>query len=281
LQIEAGPLFSVSVPFIADFFTEGSFTVDGPLLDAPKVCPDGSVTLTRGTVSIGSTRFRLDNDEEQTATFVPEQGLDPTLDVSLQTQVIETTRQPETSDPSQTEITDAPNTGANFGAAESIRILARVQGRATKLLADEDDLEEILVLESNPRRSDAEILSLLGQGVLGGGSPLGLASSLTGGLQAAIADALGLSQFSIFPLAVADSGDSAEGDGGASTSIELAAETGVDITNDVTFSVLAILTQQQPLLYSLRYRVNEKISVRGLTDLSANDSLTVNFETRF
>ncbi|MEO0947737.1 MAG: translocation/assembly module TamB domain-containing protein, partial [Cyanobacteria bacterium J06641_5] len=281
LQIEAGPLFRVSVPFIADFFTEGNFRVDGPLLDVPKACPEGTVTLTRGTVSIGSTRFRLDNEQEQTATFVPQQGLDPTLDVSLRAQVLEATRQPETSDPSQTEITDEPNTGGNFGAAESIRISAQVQGRATQLLANEEDLEEILILSSNPRRSDGEILSLLGQGVLGGGSALGLASSLTGGLQAAVADALGLSQFSIFPLAVADSGDSAEGDGGASTSIELAAETGIDLTNKVTFSVLAILTQQQPLLYSLRYRVNEKISVRGLTDLSANDSLTVNFETRF
>ena len=280
LNVEVGSLFDVSVPFIADFFTEGKFVLDGPLLDVPQICPEGNVTLTRGTVAIGSTRFRLDNEQTQMATFVPEQGLDPTLDVSLQAQVVETTRQPEITDPSQAEISEDLNTGSDFGAAQSVRISAIVRGRATSLLT-ENELEEILTLESTPRRSDGEILALLGQGVLGGGSALGLASSLTGGLQAAIADALGLSQFSLFPIAIADSGESAEGDGGNSTSIQLAAETGIDLTNKVTFSVLAILTQQQPLLYSLRYRVSDKISVRGLTDFSANDRLTVDYETRF
>lgn len=282
-DIEVDPLFSVQIPVVASFFVEGGFSLDGPLLEVPKLCPEGVVELTRGTISIGSARFRLDNSERQTATFIPEQGLDPTLDVTMQAQVVETTRQSEIADPSQTEIADSSGmSAAAFGSAETIDVMARVQGRTTSLIAQQN-LGEVLALESTPGRSESEILALIGQGALGGGSALGLASSLTGGLQAAVANALGLSEFSLFPIPVADSSDDEEDDddGDGTTTLQLAAETGIDITNRLTFSVLAILTDQQPLLYSVRYRLSDTTSIRLLTDFEANDSATVNFDTRF
>ncbi len=282
--IEVGPLFSVQVPVVASFFVEGQFDLNGPLLEVPKLCPEGTVDLTRGTVAIGSTRFRLDKSEPQTATFVPEQGLDPTLDVSLQAQVVETTRQPEIADPSQTEIAESSGISANaLGSSQTVDVRARVQGRATSLIAQRN-LGEVLSLDSTPSRSESEILALIGQGALGGGSALGLASSLTGGIQAAIADALGLSEFSVFPLPLADDDDDdddSDDDGEGTTSVQLVAETGIDITDSITLSILAVLTDQQPPIYSLRYRITERIFFRAFTDFGVNEQATINYETRF
>lgn len=51
---------------------------NGTLID-PK--PSGVIELKRGQVNLFATQFRLDKEGANTATFVPELGLDPVLDV--------------------------------------------------------------------------------------------------------------------------------------------------------------------------------------------------------
>ncbi|MHC5827605.1 MAG: translocation/assembly module TamB domain-containing protein, partial [Nostoc sp.] len=161
--------------------------------------PDGVIRLTGGRLSLFSTEFTLARGYEQTARFIPSQGLDPTLDVRLtaivpeasarNTQILESPLSAEVSDVSAN----------NFGTLRTVTVQARVNGPASKL---GDSLE----LTSEPSRSRGEIVGLLGGSILGSfgqtDATQGLtnfaSSTILGGLQGsitAIGQAVGFSEF--------------------------------------------------------------------------------------
>jgi translocation and assembly module TamB len=255
---------------ILNFLASGTLTLNGPL---DSIKPEGTIQLDRGQVNLFTTQFRLSRDYENTARFVANRGLDPILDVRLIASVTESTQRRLPTSAVSSEISDAPALG--YGSVQTVRIQARALGPASQLA---DNLE----LTSSPSRSEAEIVALLGGSfvdTLGrGDSTLGLVnlagSALLGNVQNIIGDALGLSEFRVFPTTIND-------DKRRTSTLGLAAEAGVDISRSFSVSVLKELTTDQPFQYNLRYRVNDKVLLRGGTDFSGDSRAMIEYENRF
>lgn len=270
LQLILGKGIQITQAPILNFLAEGELTVNGSL---GSLRPRGEIELKRGQVNLFTTQFRLARGYDQTARFTPERGLDPILDVRLVAAVTETNQRRVPTDPLSAEISDALELG--FVRAETVRIQAKVQGPASQLA---DNLE----LTSTPARSETEIVALLGGGfveTLGrGDSTLGLAnlagSALLGNVQNIIGDALGLTEFRLFPTIITNEEE-------RSSTLGLAAEAGVDITRNFSVSVLKELTTNQPFDYSLRYRLNDDLLLRGATNFSGENRAVLEYERRF
>jgi translocation and assembly module TamB len=270
LKLRLGDKVQITKEPILNFLASGNLNINGTL-DTP--LPEGKVELERGQVNLFTTQFRLAKGYPQTATFTPRQGLIPTLDVRLLAVVPETTRSRIPIEPLSAEISDIPST--NLGSIRTIRIEAKVEGRA-------DDLADTLSLESNPRRSQTEIVALLGGGfvdTLGRGeTTLGLAnlagSALLGNVQNAIGDTLGLSEFRLFPTVISSQKR-------GNLTLGLGAEAGIDINPKFSLSVLAILNADQPPQYGIRYRLNDEVLFRGSTDFSGETRAVIEYESRF
>jgi translocation and assembly module TamB len=270
LELTLGRDIQITRAPILNFLASGTLTLNGSL---DNIRPEGTIQLQRGQVNLFTTQFRLARGYENTAQFVPNRGLDPVLDVRLVAAVAEATGRRLPTDPLSAEISD--NLATNFGTVQTVRIQARVEGPASQLA---DSIE----LTSTPSRSESEIVALLGGGfvdTLGrGDSTLGLAnlagSALLGNVQNVIGDALGLSEFRLFPTLSTD-------EKRRTSTLGLAAEAGVDISRNFSVSVLKELTTDAPFEYSLRYRVNNEILLRGATDLSGESRAAVEYERRF
>ncbi|NJN48612.1 MAG: hypothetical protein HC805_00830 [Alkalinema sp. RL_2_19] len=158
---------------------------------------------------------------------------------------------------------------------QTVRIEAKVSGLSSVLF---DNLE----LSSSPSRSRNEIIGLIGGGfvdTLGrGNSTLGIAnlagSALLTNIQGFVGNALGLSEFRLFPTVSTD-------ENRRSSTLGLAAEAGVDITPAISGSVLKILTSDQPAQFGLRYRINDDFLFRGSTDFSGDSRAVLEYNTRF
>ncbi|MBD0346806.1 MAG: translocation/assembly module TamB domain-containing protein, partial [Coleofasciculus sp. Co-bin14] len=273
LQLTLGENIQITRAPILNFLASGTLTINGRI---GNLSPEGTIRLKRGEVNLFTTQFRLARGYENTARFVPKQGLDPILDVRLQALVTEATQRRLPTDPFSAEIRDAPITDLNFGRARTVRVQARVEGPASQLA---DRLE----LTSTPPRSQSEIVALLGGSfvdTLGrGDSTLGLVnlagSALLSNVQNIIGDALGLSEFRLFPTLITDD------EKRRTSSLGLSAEAGVDISRKFSVSILKELTTDQPFQYSLRYRINDNTLLRGFSDFSGNSGAIVEYEKRF
>lgn len=277
LNIELGDRLRVTQQPIINFLASGNLTINGTLGD---LRPSGKINLRAGQVNLFTTQFNLARGYPQTATFTEAQGLDPVLDVRLIASVPEVTgsRLPTTILPSEVLDTATPST--QIGGLQTIRIQARVLGLASQLY-------ENLELTSSPARSPSEIVALIGGGFVAtlgrGDSALGIAnlagSALLTNIQSAIGNALGLSEFRLFPTLTRD--DRARESSNSSSTLGLAAEAAVDITPRVSVSLLRILTSNQPTQFGLRYRLNDQLLLRGSTDFSGDSRAVLEYETRF
>ncbi|OLP17744.1 hypothetical protein BST81_15615 [Leptolyngbya sp. 'hensonii'] len=262
---------------ILRFLATGELILNGPLDD---LSPKGKIRLVAGQVNIFTTTFNLAGGYEHTATFTPKDGLNPTLDVRLITSVPEVVRQRVRSSTSifaSNETEDVPAT--SLGALQTVRIQARVQGSARRIF---DNLE----LTSSPARTQTEIIALLGGSFVNtlgrGDSTLALAnlagSALLTQIQNVIGNAIGFSEFRLFPTVITSKDSRTPSDASA---LGLAAEIGIDITSNLSLSVLRILTVDQPTQFGLRYQLNDQLRVRGSTDFSGDNRGVVEYETRF
>ncbi|MFP4132628.1 MAG: translocation/assembly module TamB domain-containing protein [Halothece sp.] len=283
LKITLGENVNVTRQPILNFLADGSLVLNGTL---DNIRPEGTISLRQGQVNLGLTQFRLAKGYEQTATFIPTQGFDPTLDVRLITSVSETSGSLGGSDGS-TEFQDQ-QLDTSVASLRSVQVEALVRGRASELqpgaLTANND---ILTLSSEPSRSETEILALLGGGLtrgFGDDAALGLAniagSTLLGTFQNTIGDALGLSEFRIFPTLIPTEREEGE-DGGGSSTLGFGAEAGINIGNDFSVSALTIFDTDQKIQYSVRYRLDDSVLLRGTTDFADNDNLIIEYETRF
>jgi translocation and assembly module TamB len=272
LQLTLAENIQLVRPPILNFLATGSLTLNGSLYQ-PR--PQGTITLKSGQVNLFASQFRLDPSEENTAEFSPKRGLDPYLNVQLRASATETTRNAVRTNPSSSEIID-PFT-ANLDSLQTVRIKARIQGYASQLA-------NRIELTSVPPRSQREIITLLGGGFVNtlgrGDTTLGLAnlagSAVFGSLQGAISNKLGLSEFRIFSTRTID-----EKERTSKNQIGIAAEAGIDITKDVSFSVLKILNTDRPPQFGLQYRVNDNTVIRGSTNFSDDSRATIEYEQRF
>lgn len=286
LKINLGNNLRVTRQPIMNFFADGSLTVNGNLAN---LRPQGTITLERGQVNLGPTQFRLAPGYEQTATFLPSQGLDPRLNVRLVASVAETSG---SVGGESTGVEGNKQINPTVGTLQSVQVQALVRGRASELQPGQLTANnDVLTLSSDPNRSQTEILALLGGGLTSGlgqgNTALGLAnlagSTLFGTFQNTIGDALGLSEFRIFPTLIPTETEEGDGEetGSTRSTLGFGAEAGIEISNDFSFSVLTIFNADQTFQYSLRYRLGEDILLRGTTDLSDSQSLIVEYESRF
>ncbi len=263
IQITRSPLLN--------FVGEGDLILTGTLAN---IRPEGMIELKRGQVNLFTTQFRLARGEEQFARFVPGEGLDPFLNVTLRTTVAETTRQPETTAANPAEIRDTLPTG--FGSLESVRVTARVEGAASRLT-------ENLELSSDPPRTESELVALIGGGFIdtfGRGDPtLGLvdfaATNLFGGVQETIRAAIGASDFRIYPTAIIDEEDRSE------SGIGVGGEVGFQITDNISASVVKVLTSSEPFRFGVIYRLNEDFVLRGSGTLEGEGAAAIQYNIRF
>ncbi|MEP0916573.1 translocation/assembly module TamB domain-containing protein [Leptolyngbya sp. DQ-M1] len=263
----------VRAPLI-NFVASGTLTVNGRL-DALR--PEGTIRLRSGQVNLFTTQFVLERGYPQTATFVRDRGLDPVLDVRLIASVPEVTGS-RIATPGTAEVSDSPVSAAsiaNLGSLRTVRIQAKATGPASQLLQN-------LELTSSPSRSRSEIVSLIGGGFVNtlgrGDSALGIAnlagSALLTNIQGFIGNALGLSDFRLFPTLL-DRGQQ------RGSTLGLAAEVGVDITRNLSASVLRVLTADQPTQFGVRYRFSDRLLFRGSTDFSGDTQGVFEYEFRF
>ncbi|MBU7581870.1 MAG: translocation/assembly module TamB domain-containing protein [Nostoc sp. TH1S01] len=263
---------------ILSFNAKGDLTINGTLA---KPLPEGVIRLTGGRVSLFSTEFTLERGYEQTATFTPSQGLDPTLDVRLLAIVPETsaTTNRILESPSSAEISDVSTT--NFGTLRTVRVQARATGRASRL-------NENLELTSQPRRSRGEIVALLGGSILNNFAQTGdvtqgltnlAGSTILGSLQGtitAIGQAIGFNEFRIFPTPITDQTSR------RSSVLDLSAEGVFNVNRDFSVSLSRpLFSSDASFRYNVLYRLNDEILVRGATDLGNENLLLFEYETRF
>jgi hypothetical protein len=82
LRLIVGPELSAVYPFVLNFGVGGEVEVNGAA-DPVLIRPSGAINFERGDINLVATQVRLSREHPNRAVFVPEHGLDPTLDVSL------------------------------------------------------------------------------------------------------------------------------------------------------------------------------------------------------
>ncbi|MEA5463434.1 translocation/assembly module TamB domain-containing protein [Leptothoe sp. PORK10 BA2] len=281
IQIQQGNLLNV--------LARGDLLITGPLIPFRAIEPEGTIRLRSGRINLLTTTFRLAG-RDNTARFIPERGIaDPILDIQLRTTVSETQQNlaVEATAFASSEISDTsidPFQGTT--GLETIRIRADYQGSASNLLESlfiSDSSDTVIELSSSPPRSRQEIINLLsgsyvaalqsGQGVINffGGA-------LLNSLQDFISSTLNLSEFRLFPVTSASRFSSEDSSG---SSLDIATEVGFDVTNNVTLSLVKILTDSTPTEFNLRYRLTDELTIRGTTNFDDRNQVLLEFETRF
>lgn len=277
---------------LLEFAAQGNLVVNGSF---PNLEPDGEIDLTRGYLNLFTSNFRLDSEYRSQALLSPVTGLDPYLDMQLIGSVIESSRQALAVETNNGEIADRSRT---VSSVQSLEVIAEVQASALELIETLNSSRQtglspnnpLISLSSSPRRSETEILALMGgsfvNSIAGGDSNAlvgGLAdiagNALFGNFQRDVQSALGLSEFRVFPTQVIETDD--EETSSAST-LGVAVELGKKVGDRATISILRFLTpENQPTRYNVRYRINDNFTLRGSTDLQGDQRAVIEYEVRF
>jgi translocation and assembly module TamB len=268
LDLELGKNVQITRPPILSFRATGNLIVNGSI---NQPVPDGTIQLEQGGVNLFTTQFNLARGYKHTATFSPSQPRDPNLDIRLFAKVLDVTQ--------SNDFSRVNTTG--LSALESVRVEATINGLASKL-------NENLELTSSPSRSQTEIVALLGGGFVDtqgrADSTLGLiniaGSAVFNNFQSAfnqIGSTFGLSELRIFPTVISENPEA----GRSNSTLELAAEAGVDISSKISVSSIKILTTNDPFQWGINYRINDEFRVRASTNLTDDSRAVVEYQTRF
>ncbi|MEH1904651.1 MAG: translocation/assembly module TamB domain-containing protein [Nostoc sp.] len=268
LDLELGKNVQITRPPILSFRATGNLIVNGSI---NQPIPDGTIRLEKGGVNLFTTQFNLASGYKHTATFSSSQPRDPYLNIRLFAKVLDVTQ--------NNDFSRVNSTG--LSALESVRVEATINSLASKL-------NENLELTSSPSRSQTEIVALLGGGFVDtqgrGDSTLGLiniaGSAVFNNFQSAfnqIGSTFGLSELRIFPTVISDNPEA----GRSTSTLELAAEAGVDISSKISVSSIKILTTNDPFQWGVNYRINDEFRVRASTNLSDDSRGVVEYQTRF
>jgi translocation and assembly module TamB len=271
LRVSLADNVRVLQPPLISFVTQGDLVVNGSL-DAPR--PQGIVAFEQGEVNLFTSIFRVNPRRRNYARFSPEYGLDPYLDVELLTTLSEVTSTRSTLNEFSDPIASA------LGTVDSVRVSAKVDGRASQLLSNFDQAVE---LTSNPNRSQGEILALLSGGlpeaIQGGNPELALAniasSAFLNRVQGLVDKAFGgRAIFRLFPVLIPNEGDRSV--------LAFGGELGYDLTDDFSVSLLQTLTgPEDPTRLNLSYDVNEKLRARTTVSFDGEVAGLLEYRFRF
>jgi translocation and assembly module TamB len=268
LDLELGKNVQITRAPILRFRATGNLIVNGSI---NQPIPNGTIRLEQGAVNLFTTQFNLARGYTHTATFSPSQPRDPNLDIRLFAKVLDVTQ--------SNDFGRVNSTG--LSALESVRVEATINGLASKL-------NENLELTSSPSRSQTEIVALLGGGFVEtqgrADSTLGLiniaGSAVFNNFQSAfnqIGNTFGLSELRIFPTVISENPEA----GRSNSTLELAAEAGVDVSSKISVSSIKILTTNDPFQWGVNYRINDEFRVRASTNLTDDSRAVVEYQTRF
>jgi len=264
MQVTRFPIFN--------FLGEGTLIVNGTL-QRPE--PAGRVNITRGQFNAISARFRLERTYENFVEFKPSQGLNPILNVRVSGAVAEITRVPINSKRPNDLFSPNEVPVSNLGAQRTLQVQASVTG--TALVPD-------IRLTSSPPRSQAEIIALIGGGILqqqGTSDPSTALANFAGStvlnfLQDAIGDALNLAEFNLSPVTTNTTGSSRTG------TLGLSAEAAINVSNSFSLALQRIINDStQPTNFSIRYRVDPNVLLRGNYGSDGNTGISIEYENRF
>ena len=259
LEIALGDRLNIIGRPLYNLTALGSLAVNGTLSD---VRPEGTIALRSGLINLFSTQFRLDKNAPNTATFIPENGLDPILDVALKARVRD--RQAEPAPPvvsgfatAESEVSASVET---VGEVEFIRVEAIAQGPASEIV------DNLTITSSDGSRSQGELLALLGRGAYADLTTASL-TQLTGFLGAGtlanfgntVADVVGLKSFSVFPTT--------DTSPNSSVGVGIGVEATAGIGNRFDISVLEILNSNTPPQLGVEYRFTDNLELRGSSNL--------------
>jgi translocation and assembly module TamB len=269
LQLKLGKNIKITRPPMFSFRATGNVIVNGSLNEP---IPEGTIRLEEGSVNLFTTRFNLVRGYGHKAIFRENQPRDPDLDIQLFAKVLDVIQSTDLNKPNIT----------GLASLETIRVEANIQGPASKI-------GEGLDLTSSPVRSETEIVALLGGGFVdtqerGNDTTLGLiniaGSAVLNNLQEPlnqIGTALGLSELRLFPTIISDTVEA----GRNISSLELAAEAGIDITQRISISTLKILTNSDPFQWGINYRLNDEVRLRATTNLLDDNRGVIEYQKRF
>lgn len=263
-----------NLPFL-DFAAIGSLRLFGPL---DRLQPEGQIELKGGQINLFASQLRLDGSQANTVQFLPERGLDPYLDLHFASAASETNRNNRLPrNPLSSEI-DEPFS-ATQESLQTVRIRAQITGQAS-------ELGQNIQLTSTPRRSEQEIITLLGGGFINTlgqdntQTTVGLAnlagSAVLGTVQGQIGEALGLSEFRIFSTPLVNAEDRLQGN-----QIGVAAEAGIDLTQQLGVSIQKVINSDRPPQWGLRYRINDNTVIRGSSNFDDDSRGVIEFQQRF
>ncbi|MDS3862178.1 translocation/assembly module TamB domain-containing protein [Thermosynechococcaceae cyanobacterium BACA0444] len=277
LQLQLGENFQILRSPVLNFIGQGELTLSGPINNLQ---PQGQIQLVQGRLNLFTSLFRLTPGQPNLVTFNPGDGLDPSLDLNLQTTVQEVSN-PGTLNFGQL----GGNNVTTLGSLTPVRIRAQISGRASQLATN---FRGVVQLSSTPGRSDTEILSLLG----GGFNPnnqaanqlalVNIASAaVLNNIQANIDDFLSnRTTFRLFPALVPPSNNRDSRNNSAV--LALGAEVGYQVTDNVTISAVQLLTvPQDPTRLNVGYQLTDRIRLSTQIGLDGNSVGLIEFRTRF
>jgi translocation and assembly module TamB len=201
--------------------------------------------------------------------------LNPILNVRVSGAVSEVTRVPINSNRPNDLFSPNEVPVSNLGSQRTLQVQASVTG--TALVPD-------IRLSSSPPRSQSEIIALIGGGVLqnqGASDPASALANFAGStvlnfLQDAIGDALNLAEFNLSPVTTNTTGSSRTG------TLGLSAEAAVNVSNSFSIALQRIINDStQPTNFSIRYRVDPNILMRGNYGSDGNRGISIEYENRF
>ncbi|MDJ0677869.1 MAG: translocation/assembly module TamB domain-containing protein [Calothrix sp. MO_167.B42] len=269
LNLDLGKNIEINRPASFNFLATGSLNLNGSLGNP---LADGTIQLTKGSVNLFTTQLKLTNGYKHQAIFTKDEGLNPYLDIRLFAKVLDVIQ--------STDFNKADTSG--LAALETVRVEASVQGPS-------DTLNENLTLTSTPARTETEIVALLGSGIgqnqQANDSTLALiniaGSAVFNNFQRSfnqIGTAFGLSEFRIFPTVITENPRAGRR---SNSSLELAAEAGVDITDEISASTIKILTTDDPIQWGVNYRINNIFRLRGSTNFLDDSRAVFEYQRRF
>ncbi|MCM1981653.1 translocation/assembly module TamB domain-containing protein [Lyngbya confervoides] len=254
LQVTLGDRVRISQPPVLSFVAAGDLVVNGDLSDPQ---PEGTIFFQNGTINLFTSRFRTDPRRQNVAIFDPRYGVDPYLNLGMRSTVFEVV-QGRTSKLSDFETVPA----SSLGSVESVRVYAEVDGRASEL---QTNFQDVVQITSDPPRSEGEIIALLGGGIsdeVQSGqvetAALNVASSaLLGNVQDLLAGVLGnRATVNAFPVLLPNKDNDR-------SVLAFGAEISYDVTDRLSVSALQILTGiEQPTLFNLKYNLTDQLRAR-------------------
>jgi translocation and assembly module TamB len=257
---------------LLDFLATGNLTLRGSVTNP---LPQGQIQFRKGKVNLFTTLFLLDRRRQNIAQFDPRFGTDPYLNLGLVTTVTSAINRTTTLNELETRFTNA-------SAIDSIRIRANVDGRASDLI---NNFDQIVELSSSPNRERQEIVALLGGGFTDplerGETGVALAnlagSAVSTGVQNLLSDALG-SRVTLraFPLLIPDDQNKDR------SVLQFGGELGYNVTDRFSVSALQVLTDSdRPILFNFSYDINDQLRVRSVIGADGEAAGVLEYRLQF